>query len=115
MLQRHVEAARVDETAGEPDALVEAHEMGRVVDVDLLAGGFEEGAQVRDGRALAVGAGDMNDRGDAILWAAHALEQPDLAIEMQVDELGVERQEALENRVGAGHGGALLARPPGRR
>ena len=54
--------ARLAVGAGERDALVEAHEMRRGVDVDALAGGLEHRLQVGGDRALAVGAGDVDDR-----------------------------------------------------
>ena len=46
----------------EAEALVEMHQMRRGVDVHAQAGGFQNRAQERDGRAFAVGAGDMDDR-----------------------------------------------------
>ena len=49
------------------DALVEAHQMGRGVDMHALARRLQHGAQIGDDRALAVGAGDMDDRRQAAL------------------------------------------------
>ena len=54
--------ARPPPGAAEAEALVEAHEMRRGIDMHALAGRFEHRAHERDGRALAVGAGDMDDR-----------------------------------------------------
>ena len=46
----------------EPEALVEAHQMRRGVDMDALARRLQHRAHEGDGRALAVGAGDVDDR-----------------------------------------------------
>ena len=46
----------------EAKALVDPHQIGRGIDVDAKAGGFQDRAQIGDGRALAIGAGDMNHR-----------------------------------------------------
>ena len=61
-VQHREQRVLVDQLAGEADALVEAHEVRRGIDVDAIAGRFEAGAHRRDRRALAVGAGDMDDR-----------------------------------------------------
>ena len=59
----------------QPVALVPVHEMGRGVDVNGPAGGFEHGPQIGGHRSLAIGAGDMKDRRHALLWIAELLEQ----------------------------------------
>jgi hypothetical protein len=43
--------------------------------------GFEAGAQERDSRTLAVGAGDMDRRGQRVLGMAERCEQPVEAVE----------------------------------
>ena len=45
-----------------PEAFVEADQMRRRVGVHALSRGFQDRAQEGDRRALAVGAGNMNDR-----------------------------------------------------
>ncbi len=102
-LKRVVELPARHQRAGQPDALVEAHQMGRGVDVHALARRLEEGAQIGDGRALAVGAGDMDHRRQPVLRPPEIVEQPQLALEVQVDQLGVQRQQALQDGIGAGH------------
>ena len=87
----------VDEGAGEADALVEADEMGRGVDMRAVAGRLGDGAQIGHGRALAVGPRDMDDRRQAVLRIAEIGEQPLDAVEREVDRLGVERGQAVEN------------------
>ena len=52
-----------DQAAGDPDALVEADQMRAGEGMDLVAGGFERRPQEGAGRALAVGAGDMEEGG----------------------------------------------------
>ncbi len=75
-LGERVEQRRVgDELAGEPDALVEAHQMRRGVDVHAPAGRLADRAQEGAGAALAVGAGDMDHRRQAPLGMAELGEQ----------------------------------------
>ena len=83
----------------ETDALVEAHEVGRGIDVDREAGRFEHRAHEGDGRALAVRAGDMDDRRQAAMRLAHGPEEALQAPERQVDQLGMKREKARQNRV----------------
>ncbi len=64
---------------------------------------LQHGAHERDGRALAVGAGDMDDRRQLALGMAERFEQAPHAVERQVDPLGVERQEPRQDRVYMGH------------
>ena len=90
-----------------PDALVEAHEMRRRVDVHLVAGRFERGAQECDGRAFAVRAGDMDHRRQLVLRPAETLQQPLDPPERQIDLARVERAEHLQQRVEVGHGDQL--------
>ena len=51
----------VDDLAGHPDAFVEAHQMGRGVNMDLFTGGFQGASHQRDYRAFAVGARNVDD------------------------------------------------------
>ncbi len=62
--QRHQRIV-VDQPPRQADAFVEPHQMRRGIDVAAIAGGLQKGAQKGDGRALAVGAGDMEDRRQA--------------------------------------------------
>ena len=61
-----------------------------------LARGLEDRAHERDGRALAVGAGDVDDRRQPPLRMAERGEQPLDAAERQIDALGMQRQQARE-------------------
>ncbi len=49
------------------------------------AGGFQDGAQIRDRRALAVGAGDMNDRRQLALGMIELSQQTVHPIEAEID------------------------------
>ena len=61
--------------AGELDALAEAHQMRRGVDVHALARRLQHGLEIGDGRALAVGAGDVDDGRQAVLGVAELAQQ----------------------------------------
>ena len=115
LLEQRQQRALVDQPAGEADALVEAHEMRRGVDVDAPARGLQHGAQIGDDRALAVGAGDMDDRRQAALRMAERGEQPRDAVERQVDQLRMQRgsrSSTMSLVTGAGGiGGASATRP----
>ena len=87
----------------EPEALVEAHQMRRGIGVHALARGFQDRAQERDGRALAVGAGDMDHRRQFALGMIERGEQPLHAIERQVDALGMQRDQPRDDGVDGGH------------
>ena len=78
-----------------------------------LARRFEQGAQIGDGRALAVGAGDMDHRRQPILRIAQPSSSRSIAVEAEVDELGMKRRQALQDGVGAGHGDEILEQQHG--
>ena len=77
-----------------PDAkpLVEAHQIRRCIDMHALARRFEDGARKCDGRALAVGAGDVDRRRQPPLRMIERGEDARHAIEAEVDALGMQRQ-----------------------
>ncbi len=89
LLVGHKRAVACD---AQPEALVEAHQMRRGVDVHALARGFQHGAQEGDGRALAVGAGDVDHRRQFALGMIECGEQPLDAVERQIDPLGMQRE-----------------------
>ena len=88
-----------DERAGEADALVEAHEMGRRIDVDALAGALQHRAHEGDGGALAVGARHMDRRRQAPVRIAERREQALGAAEREVDLLWMQREETRHEGV----------------
>ncbi len=62
---------------------------------------LQHGAGKGAGRALAIGAGDMDHRRQLQLRIAQLGQQPQDAVQRQVDLLGMQRQQALEDRVAA--------------
>ena len=62
---------------------------------------FQHGAQIGDDGALAVGARDMDDRRQAALGMAQAFQQAPGAIERQVDDLGMETGQPLQDEIAA--------------
>ena len=100
-LQQREQRLFLDQLAGEADALVEAHEMGRDIGMHAIAGRLQHGAQIGDDGALAVGAGDMDDRRQAPFGMAEALQQPPDAVERQIDDLRMKPVQPLENQVAA--------------
>ena len=71
--------------------------------MDAEAGRFEDRPHEGDGRTLAVGAGDMDHRRQLLLRIAQPLEQAQDAPERQVDQLGMQREEARQQEVGCAH------------
>ena len=89
---------------GKLDALVEAHEMRRGVDVHALAGGLQHGFQKGCERALAVGAGDVNHRRQAILRIAELGQQRLDTAERKVDQPRMQRLEFGQDVFACAHG-----------
>ena len=98
-----IELAGADQSAGEANALVETHQMRRIIDMDALSRRFEKGAEIGDGRALGIGAGNVDHRRQALLRIAHIGEQTQNTFEAEIDQLGMQTGQALQNGVGAGH------------
>ena len=98
------DGARLAVGTAELDALVEADEMRRGVDVHALARGLEHGLEEGGRRALAVGAGDVDDGRQALLRVAELVEQPRDAAERKVDQLGMQRPQLGQQSVTREHG-----------
>ena len=77
--------------------------------------GFQDRAQEGDGRALAVGAGDVDDRRQFALGMIERAEQPLDAPERQVDALGMQRDQPREDGVDGGHVNLAVITGPRRR
>ena len=60
---------------GQPDALIETHQMRRGIDMRALARRLQDGAHKGDSGALAIGAGHMDDRRQAAAGIAKRFEQ----------------------------------------
>ena len=82
----------------EHDALVKVDEMRRGIDVDTRSLRFGDSAQEGDERALAVGAGDVDDRRQPLLWRAQRSKQPLDAAKRKIDGFRVQRLQAIEQR-----------------
>ena len=107
----------LDQLPGNADAFVEADQMRAGEDVDLVPGSFERGAQEGAGRALAVGAGDMEDGREPVLRPAEAVEQCGDALEPEA-VAGIDRRSQpvelrLDRRIGrareVGHQAAFFS------
>ena len=58
--------------------------------MDPQACGFQNRAQIRDRRTLAVGAGDMNDRWQLAFGVTEPFQQPMHPLQAEVDTLGMQ-------------------------
>ena len=81
---------------------MKAHQMRRDVDMHAQPLRFQHGAAEGAGRALAVRARDMDDGRQFLLRVAQIGEQPQDAVQRQVDLLGMKRQQPFENSVASG-------------
>jgi len=98
----------LDQPPGHADALGEAHQVRRGVDVDLQPRRLGHGAQEGDGGALAVGPRHMDHRRQLSFRVTQRRAQPAHAVERQVDLLGMQRLQPRQRRVvgqeAVGHG-----------
>ena len=98
-LQRGGQRVVGDQLAGDADALVEADQMRRGVDVDALARRLGDGAQEGAGAALAVGAGDVDHRRQAALGMAERRQQAVAAgPRLRSISRGMQRVQPLDDR-----------------
>ena len=101
-LQQGQQRLLADQRPGQPDALVEAHQMGRDIGMHAIARRLQHRPQIGDDRALAVGAGDMDDGRELELRMAEARKQAPGPVEGEVDDLGMQLGEPLQDAVGPG-------------
>ena len=80
-------------------ALVEANQIGRGVDVHALSRRLQDRTHERDGRALAVGAGDVDHQRQLVFRVIERRQKPLDAAERQIDALGMQRQQSREDGV----------------
>ena len=103
----------VDQDPGQADAFSKAHQVRAGIDMDAQPLRFGDGAQEGDGRALAIGAGDVDRRRQSILGVAQGLADPQHAFEIEIDQLGVKGFQPFKRRIegqkAVGHG-AILGR-----
>ncbi len=101
-LERGCEFLFRDQFAGKTNALTKLHQMRRRIDMDLETLRLQHGAREGADRALAIGAGDMDDGRQFLFGMAEIGEQPDDPVQDQIDPLGVKRQKPFEDPVAAG-------------
>jgi hypothetical protein len=78
--------------------------MGAGKDVDAVPDRFERGAEDGDGRALAVGPGDVEHRRQPVLRTAETVEQRRHALQPQPVSRRREHRQAVKLRLDAGIG-----------
>ena len=83
----------------QPEALVEAHQMRRRVDMHAQSRRLQDRPHESDGGALAVGAGDMNDRRQTPLRMVERVENAPHAVERKIDPLRMQREQPLDNGI----------------
>ena len=89
--------------------------MRRAIDVNFQSLRFQHRAAEGAGRALAVGAGDMDHRRQLALGMIELIEQPQDAVQHQIDLLGMKRQQPFEDRVATRRRGWPFTLGAGRR
>ena len=67
------------------NALIEPHEMGRGIDVNAQACGFQNRAQIGDRRSLAVGARDMDHRRQLAFGMTKRFQEPMHSLQAEID------------------------------
>ena len=128
--ERRAEFGIADQLAAvllsDAEPLVDANQIRRRIDMHAFARRFEDGAHEGDGRALAIGAGDMDHRRQMPLRMIERVKHPLDAIEREIDALGMQRQKPRQHGVDrrrfgrpvahvvAGSGAGRLTRCPAR-
>jgi hypothetical protein len=64
---------------------------------------FDDCTQIGERRSLPVGAGDMNDGSEARLRIPKPLQDSPHAIELEIDDLGMKRKQALQDGIARRH------------
>ncbi len=67
--------------------------------MDLQAFSLGHGAQQGDGRPLAIGSGEVNDRRQSVLRSAQGFADAQHPIEIEVDQLGMQGLQPLKRRI----------------
>ena len=70
--------------------------------MDPQAGGFENRTQIGDGRSLAIGTGDMNDRRKFPFRMIELLQQPMHPIEAEIDAARMQARQSRDQIVDRG-------------
>ena len=99
----------------ETEALVEPDEMRRGIDMHAQARRLKDRAHEGDGRTLAVGAGDMDDRRQLAFRMTDRGQEPPHAIEREVDQLGMQREEPRDDGIDGRHARGVYRNHPNTR
>ena len=81
----------VDQRSRNPDPLIEADEVRACKGVNSISGSFQARAKEGAGRPLAVGSGDVEDRGQTILRPPERIEQRDIRSSPRISMPGESR------------------------
>ena len=76
-----------DQIASDADAFMKSREMRRGIGVNPSSRAFEPGADHRLGAAFAVGAGQMNDGWQLVLWISQCAQKPPNPVQGQINDL----------------------------
>src|SRR6266403_4509837 len=96
MFERGAQFVVIDQNAAgpaEPEAFVDPHQIRRGIGVDSQARRFQNRPQVSNRRALAVGAGDVNDRRQLALGMPEPRQQPMHPLEIEIDAFGMQGRQ----------------------
>ena len=72
--------------------------------MDLEAGLFENGPDVGNGGALAVGSGHMNDRRKVLFRVSEPRQNPLHALKAEINDLGMQGEQPVQYGITARHG-----------
>ena len=111
MLQRLRQRILAHQCASQPDAFVEADQVGGGVDMHPEPRRFRDGAQEGAGRSLAIGAGHMDHRRQAPFGIAEGVEAGLHAPEAEVDQLRVQAVQPFDDGLAARGGQCRHLRP----
>ena len=100
-IQQGGQGGFADQLPRQPDAFVKPGEVGRGIGVDPGARRLQPRAQHGLGRAFAIGAGDVDHRGQMLFGVAQGGQQAVHAVQRQVDDLGVQGHHPFQNGVRA--------------
>ena len=87
----------VNEPPGKANSFAETHEMGRGVDMGAVSRRLEKGVQEGNGGPLTIGSRHMNYGGQFFLWPAQLGQQFPYPLQREIDFLGMQADQALEN------------------
>ena len=93
-----------DGFAGHINALVKFHEVGRGIAMNLEARLLENGPDIGNGGALAVGSGHVNDRRQVFFRISQQRQNPLHALKAEINDLGMQGEQPVQYGITARHG-----------